>query len=50
VFSDADMKKALSYMNTAVCVGALATEAKNDLNLVNAPLLAKERGLQVNKL
>eukprot|EP00918_Siedleckia_nematoides_P025332 GHVU01054678.1.p1 GENE.GHVU01054678.1~~GHVU01054678.1.p1 ORF type:complete len:530 (+),score=45.78 GHVU01054678.1:106-1695(+) len=42
-----DMKRAGSYLSAAVLVGLLKTQSGNGLNLVSAPAMAKDIGLQI---
>ncbi|XP_013409144.1 D-3-phosphoglycerate dehydrogenase 2, chloroplastic-like [Lingula anatina] len=42
------MKKAGSYLGAAVLVGLLSEYSDNNLNLINAPPLAKEKGIQLS--
>ncbi|XP_043475577.1 hydroxypyruvate reductase-like [Leptopilina heterotoma] len=44
-----DEMKLKKFIHTAVLVGILTGQTKNGLNLVNAPTLAKEIGVQINE-
>lgn len=46
VGAEMELKK---FIHTAVLVGILTGQTKNGLNLVNAPTLAKEIGVQINE-
>ena len=41
------LENAASYLGAAVLVGVLRPKSQNGLNLVSAPAVAKEMGLQV---
>ena len=41
------LENAASYLSAAVLVGLLRSNSQNGLNLVSAPAVAKEMGLQV---
>lgn len=38
----------LSFLSTAVLVGELATGNKNGINMINAPGLAREAGIEIS--
>lgn len=44
------MSESLSYMEASVAIGALSTKMSDNMNLINAPILAKETGLEVRQL
>lgn len=48
IIGDADMQEK-SFVYTAVLIGILSGQTKNGLNLINAPILAQETGLDVKE-
>ncbi len=49
IFSGSAVEKGGSYLSAAALVGLLRSGSKNGLNLVSAPAVAKEIGIQVNE-
>uniref|UniRef100_A0A1W7RAQ6 D-3-phosphoglycerate dehydrogenase n=1 Tax=Hadrurus spadix TaxID=141984 RepID=A0A1W7RAQ6_9SCOR len=43
------LEKTVNYLSTAVLVGLLKQRIKKGINSINAPILAKEAGIQVHK-
>lgn len=41
------MEKSLRYMEAAIAIGAMDVKFSGEMNLINAPMLAKEAGVQV---
>ncbi|KAK9501144.1 hypothetical protein O3M35_002240 [Rhynocoris fuscipes] len=49
IITQGRMTENMRFLSTAALSGMMSSRTKNGLNLINAPILAKEAGLQVNQ-